>query len=804
VRRSSRAAAAGLAALALCPPASGQVFDFENAVLLAHRDEFEGYNDVWGFVGNDGREYVIQGLTTGTAWWDVDDPTSPVLVKMIPGPTSGWRDMFVIGDHCYVGTEGGGGIQIVDISDPGNPVLVDVYDATISNSHNVFGDPSRGLLFACGGNSNGANGGIQILDVSDPVHLVEIGRWTDQYVHDLSVEGNLLHACLVYNARLRLIDASDPTNPVSYGNAFIDPTGNVHSAWPFGDGVHLAIAEEKIGGHVKVLDLSDPDAIVMTDEHNPAPAASAHNVHVQGDLLYVSWYARGTRVLDVSDPYDVQEIGWWDTFPDHDAGGVGPGNWGTYPHLPSGLVASNDRPYGLFLWRYEPDAATLDGTVFSSEGGPLATATAEYLNHGIVQDVSAAGGYKFSAYPGAGHRIRFTAYGFEPDSITVAAIANAATTTDVTLVKLPSGALSGVVRDLSTSLPLEGAEVALVGSPFSVITDAAGAYSFPDVVAGAYGLAARRYGYLAPPAIPVVVAAGQASSRDVEIPPAPVFVDFSAPSGWTVSNVPGSGPPDGSWEFGEPFGTYALGLPIQPEHDHTLDPEDRCALTGNAPVGNPNGDDVDFLTTRLVSPSYDLTGMAAPHVFYYRWYAPGPELAEPFEVEVSSNGGGSWIGLESTSVKEAFWKGMDFDLGAVLSSFGDVRFRFVAQDPDNVQLVEAAVDDFTIYDAQGDPVGVRTPAARAELVLAPAAPNPFRDRTGISFSVPAAGWAELSIFDVRGARVATLVDGALEPGPHRVAWDGRTTGGGTAPSGVYFVKLVTGDAIRTRKVVRSY
>jgi hypothetical protein len=567
------------------------------------------------------------------------------------------------------------------------------------------------------------------------------------------------------------------------------------------------IAEENVGGHVKALDLSNPNAITITDAHNPAPAASAHNVHVEGDKCFVSWYARGTRILDVSNPFNLNEIGFWDTFPDHDAGGVGPGNWGVYPHLPSGLVASNDRPHGLFLWKYDPDGAELSGTVFSSEGGALPAATAEYVNHGIVQQVDDAAGYKFSAFPGAGHSIRFSAYGFEPDSITVAVGAGGVTTTDVTLTKKPSGSLAGVITDRMTSLPIEGVDVILVGSPFSTTTDSAGVYSFPDVVAGDYGLLLNRYGYLVPPEIPVGVTASAATARDVELSPAPIFVDFSDPVGWTVEDVVAAGDPGnatGSWEFGEPFGTYANGNPIQAEHDHTLDPEDQCAVTGNAPIGSPSGDDVDSLTTRLVSPVYDLSDMAEPHVFYYRWYAPGAEEVEPFEVEASANGGGTWASLESTFINEAFWRGMDFDLGAVLGSLSSVRVRFTAQDPDEVQLVEAAVDDFTIYDALGDPVGARTPGPRAKLELFPSAPNPFRHRTRIAFSVPSRGYAELSVFDVRGARVATIVDDILEPGSHEAVWDGRTRAGTLAGTGVYFTRLVTSDEIRTRKMIRLH
>ena len=61
---------------------------------------------------------------------------------------------------------------------------------------------------------------------------------------------------------------------------------------------------------------------------------------------------------------------------------------------------------------------------------------------------------------------------------------------------------------------------------------------------------------------------------------------------------------------------------------------------------------------------------------------------------------------------------------------------------------------------------------------------------------------QISVFDVRGARVATLVDEEIDPGAHEVTWDGRTFAGRAAASGVYFYKLQTKSEIRTRKMLR--
>jgi hypothetical protein len=70
-------------------------------------------------------------------------------------------------------------------------------------------------------------------------------------------------------------------------------------------------------------------------------------------------------------------------------------------------------------------------------------------------------------------------------------------------------------------------------------------------------------------------------------------------------------------------------------------------------------------------------------------------------------------------------------------------------------------------------------------------PNPFSDRTTISFSLPRAARATLGIYSADGVRVATLVDGQLEPGEHRAVWD--ATG---LPSGLYYCRIEAGGVSR--------
>ena len=67
-------------------------------------------------------------------------------------------------------------------------------------------------------------------------------------------------------------------------------------------------------------------------------------------------------------------------------------------------------------------------------------------------------------------------------------------------------------------------------------------------------------------------------------------------------------------------------------------------------------------------------------------------------------------------------------------------------------------------------------------------PNPFNPSTTIEYTLPAASQVELTIYDILGQRVATLVDGHRPAGTHQVTWDGRSDGVPVA-SGVYLYRM---------------
>jgi len=94
----------------------------------------------------------------------------------------------------------------------------------------------------------------------------------------------------------------------------------------------------------------------------------------------------------------------------------------------------------------------------------------------------------------------------------------------------------------------------------------------------------------------------------------------------------------------------------------------------------------------------------------------------------------------------------------------------------------------------------QTPAIPSEYYIS-AGPNPFNPKVVVRFGLPRSGQAKMDVFDVRGRRVASLLDESLEAGHHEVSWQGKDVKGRGVASGVYFMKLTCGDVEQTQRVL---
>lgn len=120
------------------------------------------------------------------------------------------------------------------------------------------------------------------------------------------------------------------------------------------------------------------------------------------------------------------------------------------------------------------------------------------------------------------------------------------------------------------------------------------------------------------------------------------------------------------------------------------------------------------------------------------------------------------------------------------------------------------------YDASGNPVASTTnltaspesPMVVNQKSIEPTSysleqnyPNPFNPTTEIAFNLAQTERVNISIFNILGQRVATVLDGEMGAGAHVVTWNGRNQNGEVLPSGVYFYRLSTGNFSAVKKML---
>jgi hypothetical protein len=125
----------------------------------------------------------------------------------------------------------------------------------------------------------------------------------------------------------------------------------------------------------------------------------------------------------------------------------------------------------------------------------------------------------------------------------------------------------------------------------------------------------------------------------------------------------------------------------------------------------------------------------------------------------------------------------------------DAFIKVVAHDADANTAEDASDAAFSVTvttDAQSSLPSV--------LALEIASAHPFNGAGAFGLAVPSASNVRISVYDVSGRRVATLVDAAYQPGRYRIAWNGASAHG-RAASGIYFCRLEACGKVLTKKIV---
>ncbi len=641
-------------------------------------------NSCFGYTSPSGREYAIVGLSTGTAFIEITQPSNPVVVEHIPGPSSLWRDMKVFGSHCYAISEGGSGIQVMSMSaiDSGIVTLVNtINDDGTSATHTLALNTDSGYLYRSGGGSNG----LRFYNLNNnPASPQRVGQWTERYVHEPLVVSytsgpaagrEIAYCCGGFNGGfsstgLYVVDVTNKASPFIISYVPYSDSRYAHQAWLSPDRQWLYLNDELDEQEdadipsmtTRVFNASNPLAVTYSGRFTNGIGTVDHNLYTKGNLIYESNYTSGLRIFDATVPTAPVEIGYFDTRPE-DNGETFNSLWNNYPYFPSGVVIGSDMERGFFAWWVgaAPVSITFDsGTPeVVSPGGALLAVDVNETTPGTFQTGTA----QIHVDTGSG----FVAYPLVVDN---------------------------ALSDYRAPFPQSDCG-AVVSYYFTFETTNGVLWSDP-------------------PAAPDVVHTVVSS-----VHPTTLFQDdFENNLGWSGSSA-GDTATAGAWTRVDPVGTAA-----QPENDHGTGT--RCFVTGQGVANGALGSaDVDGGITTLTSPVLDLSGATAPVVSYWRWYSNDQGangMADTFRVQVSNNGGGSWVNVETIGPSgphtSGGWIQHRFSVGAYVAPTANVRVRFIADDAGTGHIVEAAIDDFEVTDNEclgassfcfGDGTGIDCP-----------------------------------------------------------------------------------------------
>ena len=328
------------------------------------------------------------------------------------------------------------------------------------------------------------------------------------------------------------------------------------------------------------------------------------------------------------------------------------------------------------------------------------------------------------------------------------------------------GTVNGYVRD--TELSPIAATVALTDLyGYSDASDpVTGYYEIVNVPVGTHDLLASQPGYSSEERTGVSVADGMTTSEDFALEQAYFFDDIeSGTSEWT-----------GVW------GTTST-------HAHSPS----ISMTDSPGENYPNS----ATTTMELNSGLDLSeSTTASLVFWHRY-----DTESGYDyclVEVSTNGGGSWAQVASYSGLLSNWTEVTIDLDSYVGT-SDFKVRFVLESDGWVQKDGWYVDDVHVFADQ--PTGVDDGGAPLELLVGNY-PNPFNPTTSVRYTVPRAGPVNLTVYDVSGRLVRTLVETAShDAGRHSISWDGRDENGAEVATGVYFARLSVDSQSASGKMV---
>ncbi len=742
-----------------------------NATVLAELflPSYGGCAGIWG----DGEVAIVALRDGGLSLADLSDPSAPIeTARWNPGNVF-VQDVKMRAGYAAASNEtyDGNGVFILDISNPYLPFEVNRIEVEdgIEACASVWFDPT-GFLY-CAITSVGAEDQVRIYDARDVQSIVQVGAFEhsgpaagdDVGISDMMVQDEILYMAWLEGG-LVIADVSDPSNPIQIGENVFHASSFTSNAWPTESGGYVLTTDEIVGGHVRVWDVRDPGAVVQVGEYVSNTEAIVHKVHVKGDLAYVAYYEEGVRIVDIADPTDPVEVAFHDTFVPETEGEFD-GTRGVWPFASEGNEPGESEEIYLCDLQGKmvvveldgPRRARLSGTVeYADDGSPVSLATIRVSESG--RSVRSDGDGEYTLSTGATD-LNVEVSGFEMISESFE-------------VSLAPG--DDLRRDVSAERS---------PSPAVVIADDDGGSERQHVL--------EEW-------LDELDLAWLTWDAEVDGPLPPARIDHFDPRPVVI------------WMTGDAV-SATLGAAERDSVGALLDMGCSVCLNGQY-IGDELGPSDAWLMERFGAEHVEdlvtvpiLEGVEGDPItsgMLLRLDAQTPERAQLSPGEVATVG-----------VAEP-----------ILAYAGSERFAGVRRELDGVRTIflefglegidtQAGFTEPTLFLRSlltwlGVPLsiskGADGPPEPISAHLLQNTPNPFNPNTTIRFRIPEhspIGTVRLTIHDVTGRLVATLLDRPLGPGLHAIDWNGIGPGGLAVASGRYVYTLETPGRVERRSML---
>lgn len=763
--------------------------------------------NICGYVDLSGNEYALVGASQGLSIVDVTDPLSPLEVIQIPGPDNLWKEIKVRGNYAYVTSEGGGGLQIVNLTSLPNVAGITyqswngdgVISGQLNTIHALHIDGDFVYLYG----SNLFNGGAIVADLTDPwnptyLGKYEVGSGNAAYVHDGYVRNDTLYAGHIYSGYFSVVDFTNKANPVELVNQ-ITPNNFTHNTWLSTNSEVLFTTDELDNTFLTAYDITNLSNITELDkiQSNPGSGSMVHNTHIikvlGNDYAVTSWYKDGFTIVDAGRPQNLIQVGNYDTF--SGSGGGSEGDWGVYPYLPSGTILVSNIEEGLFI--FSPNyirACYLEGNVTSVCGEQINNAQVTVTAVNINENTDIAGQYKTGTPLPGTYNVTFSKTGYISQTISGVILSSGIITTlNVQLVPVNNVFnVNGLTTDATSTNPISNVSVNISdpANSYNFTTNGSGTFSSCTLLsANDYNVIVGKWGYN------TYCASNQTIdflNNNLAYPLTEGYYDdFSLDFGWTVNSIASTG----AWQRGVPLGTNYNNIAANPGVDDSTDCSNMAYVTGNSGVTSSD-QDVDNGATTLTSPLFDLTGYTTPFLDYSRWFFNDGGSGTPNDsLSIYLSNGINTVLIEfvlSTSPGNSTWVQRSFKISDYISPTASMQLKVRTSDNNPGHIVEAGFDKFLISEG---PTGIAE-SNTGNNTLISVYPNPFEEKASIVYELKnkLVEGAVIEIADITGRIVTSIVLSQI---------NGTIALNSSLIAGIYFVRVINGnERVEPVKIVK--